>query len=63
MLKNSWAKIRRFLVSDDGPTAVEYMVMLSLIVIVALVTIAVIGDITSDSYNNTSNSITSSVGP
>jgi len=30
-------KLRSFLVSEDGPTAVEYAVMLSLIVIVCLV--------------------------
>jgi pilus assembly protein Flp/PilA len=32
------SKVRRFLVSEDGPTAVEYAVMLGLIV-VAIVTI------------------------
>src|ERR1044071_5706996 len=32
-------KIKRFLVSEDGPTAVEYAVMLALIFIVCLVAI------------------------
>ena len=32
-------KIKRFLVSEDGPTAVEYAVMLALIVIVCLTAI------------------------
>jgi pilus assembly protein Flp/PilA len=36
-------RIRRFLVSEDGPTAVEYAVMLSLIVIVCLTAISSIG--------------------
>ena len=32
-------KVQRFLVSEDGPTAVEYAVMLALIVIVCLTAI------------------------
>jgi pilus assembly protein Flp/PilA len=35
--------IKRFLVSEDGPTAVEYAVMLSLIVIVCITAIQAIG--------------------
>ena len=34
---------RRFLVNEDGPTAVEYAVMLALIVIVCLTAIRSIG--------------------
>lgn len=37
-------KVHRFLVSEDGPTAVEYAVMLALIVIVCLTAISSIGD-------------------
>jgi pilus assembly protein Flp/PilA len=36
-------KVQRFLVSEDGPTAVEYAVMLALIVIVCLTAIQGIG--------------------
>lgn len=36
-------KVHRFLVSEDGPTAVEYAVMLALIVIVCLTAIGTIG--------------------
>ena len=35
--------LRRFLASDDGPTAVEYAVMLALIVVVCLGAIQAIG--------------------
>jgi pilus assembly protein Flp/PilA len=35
--------LRRFLVSEDGPTAVEYAVMLALIIVVCLVSIQAIG--------------------
>ena len=36
-------QVRRFLVSEDGPTAVEYAVMLALIVVVCLTAIQAIG--------------------
>ena len=36
-------KTRNFLVSEDGPTAVEYAVMLALIVVVCLTAIQTIG--------------------
>ena len=36
-------KVHRFLVSEDGPTAVEYAVMLALIIVVCLVAINSIG--------------------
>jgi len=34
---------RQFLVSEDGPTAVEYAVMLALIIVVCLTAISAIG--------------------
>ena len=37
-------KLHRFLTSEDGPTAVEYAVMLALIIIVCLVAIPIAGD-------------------
>lgn len=36
-------KVQHFLVSEDGPTAVEYAVMLALIIVVCLGTITTIG--------------------
>jgi pilus assembly protein Flp/PilA len=42
-MKNLAVKVQRFLKSEDGPTAVEYAVMLALIVIVCLVSIQAIG--------------------
>jgi pilus assembly protein Flp/PilA len=43
MKLNLMNKVSRFLKSEDGPTAVEYAVMLALIVIVCLVSIQAIG--------------------
>lgn len=42
-MKNLSTKVKRFLKSEDGPTAVEYAVMLALIVIVCLTAIQSIG--------------------
>ena len=43
-MKRFAKKVQRFLVSEDGPTAVEYAVMLALIVIVCLTAIRSIGN-------------------
>jgi len=42
-MKSLAKKVQRFLVSEDGPTAVEYAVMLALIVIVCLTAIQAVG--------------------
>jgi pilus assembly protein Flp/PilA len=52
--------VKRFLVSEDGPTAVEYAVMLALIIIVCLTAISAIGTNASTTFNNVAQSIGSS---
>ena len=42
-MKSFVRKVKQFMVSEDGPTAVEYAVMLALIIIVCLVAIGNIG--------------------
>ncbi len=49
--------VRRFLVSEDGPTAVEYAVMLALIIIVCLTAIGTLGTNSQTTFNNISNSL------
>lgn len=56
-MKNLALKVRRFLVSEDGPTAVEYAVMLALIVIVCLVAISSVGTRTSATFDNVAKSL------
>ena len=46
------SKVRRFLVSEDGPTAVEYAVMLALIIGVCLAAITAIGTRASSTFNS-----------
>jgi len=50
-------KLHRFLVSEDGPTAVEYAVMLALIVIVCLTAISSIGTQASSTFQDVANSL------
>ena len=50
-------KLHRFLVSEDGPTAVEYAVMLALIIIVCLSAIGTIGSNASTTFTNVGNSL------
>ena len=45
-------KVQRFLVSEDGPTAVEYAVMLALIIVVCLVSIQAIGTNANATFNS-----------
>ena len=51
-MKNFVQKVQRFLESEDGPTAVEYAIMLSLIVIVCLTAIGAVGDNASSAFDN-----------
>jgi pilus assembly protein Flp/PilA len=50
-MKSLAQKVQRFLVSEDGPTAVEYAVMLALIVIVCLTAITAVGTNASNTFN------------
>ena len=56
-MKSFTAKLRRFIVSEDGPTAVEYAVMLSLIIVVCLAAITTIGSNASSVFSRVANSI------
>ncbi len=51
-------RVHRFLVSEDGPTAVEYAVMLALIIIVCLTAITAIGTNASSTFQDVANSLT-----
>jgi pilus assembly protein Flp/PilA len=56
-MKSLALKVRRFLVAEDGPTAVEYAVMLALIVIVCLGTITTIGTNANAKFKQVSDSL------
>jgi len=42
----------RFLRSEDGPTAVEYVVMLALIIVVCIAAIGALGSNADNTFNN-----------
>ena len=44
--------IRRFLVSEEGPTAVEYAIMLALSILVCFIAIDQLGDATRNTFRN-----------
>lgn len=50
-------QLRKFCKSEDGPTAVEYAVMLALIVIVCLASIRLIGTNASTQFTRVSQSL------
>ena len=50
-------RVRRFLVSEDGPTAIEYAVMLALIIIVCLATISTLGTNANKAFSTISASL------
>ncbi len=51
--------VLRFLSSEDGPTAVEYAVMLALIVMVCIAAISALGTKTSGAFNDATQSLPS----
>jgi len=56
-MKSLVKKVQRFLVSEDGPTAVEYAVMLALIVIVCLTAITAIGNNANTTFQNVADQL------
>jgi pilus assembly protein Flp/PilA len=57
-MKNLANSIRGFLSSEDGPTAVEYAVMLALIVVVCLTAIQAVGTNANAKFNTVNNALT-----
>ena len=50
--------VKRFLVSEDGPTAVEYAVMLALIVVVCIAAVGTVGTNAKAKFTSIGNSVT-----
>ena len=57
-MNNLVLSVKKFLKSEDGPTAVEYAVMLALIVIVCLTAIRAVGTNASARFNEIANELT-----
>ena len=57
-MKKFAQKVQNFLASEDGPTAVEYAVMLALIVIVCLTAIRSIGTNANQVFTDVAGNLT-----
>lgn len=51
------SRVRRFLVSEDGPTAVEYAVMVALIVVACIGVITSLGGKISSTFNTVNGAL------
>jgi pilus assembly protein Flp/PilA len=51
-------KMVMFLKSEDGPTAVEYAVMVALIIVVAIAAVTTLGTKVSTTFSDTADKIT-----
>jgi pilus assembly protein Flp/PilA len=53
-MRQWFVSVQRFLAGEDGPTAVEYAVMLALIVVVCITAITTLGTNANKVYSNVS---------
>lgn len=57
MVANACKRLRRFFIEEDGPTAVEYCVMLMLIFFAVIATVQVLGGSLSSNVLNSADRI------
>lgn len=55
-------KIVNFLKREDGPTAVEYAVMLALVIVVCIAAITTLGSNANNSFSFTANKLAPTAG-
>jgi len=58
-MKKFFSGVKKFLKSEDGPTAVEYAVMLALIIVVCLAAITTLGENANTTFEGVGNAIAS----
>jgi pilus assembly protein Flp/PilA len=58
-MKNLMNSVVNFLQREDGPTAVEYAVMLALIIVVCITAITAIGTNANKTFQNVADNLTS----
>ena len=56
-MKDLASKVRRFLASEDGPTAVEYAVMLALILVACITVVSTLGTNVSKTFSTVGSSV------
>jgi pilus assembly protein Flp/PilA len=55
-------KVQRFVVSEDGPTAVEYAVMLALILVACITIVTTLGQSISSTFTTVNSRLTAANG-
>ena len=63
MFRRLTNRVLRFLVDDEGPTAVEYAVMLSLIAGAVIASVGQLAVATKSNLNSSSSAINSAMSP
>lgn len=58
-MKNFMTRVKDFLKAEDGPTAVEYAIMLALIVIVCLTAITAVGNAANSAFEDIADKLDS----
>lgn len=58
-MKSLVKRVRRFLASEDGPTAVEYAVMLALIIVACITIVTSLGQSVSSTFSTVNSSMSS----
>jgi pilus assembly protein Flp/PilA len=56
-VKNCLAAVKRFIKNEDGPTAVEYAVMLALIIVLCIVVIRQVGTSASQTFSTADSAL------
>jgi pilus assembly protein Flp/PilA len=57
MMKQLLRSIRRFVEREDGPTAVEYAVMLALIIVVCISAVSLLGQNADATFTTVGNAV------
>lgn len=57
MQRRMMSKVVNFLKKEDGPTAVEYAVMLALIILVCLAAVSLIGSSTNTTFSTVGSAL------
>jgi pilus assembly protein Flp/PilA len=56
-MQNAILSVKRFLISEDGPTAVEYAVMLALILVACITIVTTLGQSISGTFSKVNSSM------
>jgi pilus assembly protein Flp/PilA len=59
-MKSLLMAVKNFINNEDGPTAVEYAVMLALIIVLCIVVIRQVGTSASKTFSSTDSALTNS---